>query len=137
MEIRNYGKVNEIVPVPDLVQLQTAAYLRFLQRDIDHEKREDRGLESILREVFPIENNDKSLKLEFLRYELGAPRYTPEECRRLPARLGGALDGTHRRGEQKKPAVLRWALELVAGPQHLLDSSFDARHRTVASHHHR
>ena len=88
MEIRNYGKVNEIVPVPDLVQLQTAAYLRFLQRDIDHEKREDRGLESILREVFPIENNDKSLKLEFLRYELGAPRYTPEECRRLRLTYG-------------------------------------------------
>jgi DNA-directed RNA polymerase subunit beta len=88
MEIRNYGKVQEIVPVPNLVQLQTASYVKFLQRDIDSDKREDRGLESILREVFPIENNDKSLKLEYLRFELGAARYTPEECRRLRLTYG-------------------------------------------------
>ncbi|MDA1141212.1 MAG: DNA-directed RNA polymerase subunit beta [Planctomycetota bacterium] len=88
MEIRHYGKVTEIVPVPDLVQLQTASYLKFLQKDLDSGRREDRGLESILREVFPIENNDKSLKLEYLRYELGSPRYTPEECRRLRLTYG-------------------------------------------------
>lgn len=88
MEIRHYGKVTEIVPVPDLVQLQTASYLKFLQTDLDSGRREDRGLESILREVFPIENNDKSLKLEYLRYELGSPRYTPEECRRLRLTYG-------------------------------------------------
>ena len=31
----------------------------------------------MLREIFPIESYDKTLKLEYLRYELGKPRYSP------------------------------------------------------------
>ena len=47
------------------------------------EKRAASGLEGVLREIFPIESYDKNLKLEYIRYELGKPRYDPEECRQL------------------------------------------------------
>src|SRR4029079_9364103 len=43
----------------------------------------------VLREIFPIESYDKTIALEYLRYELGKPRYGPDECRQLPL--------THRR----------------------------------------
>jgi len=88
MEIRHYGKVGEVLPVPDLVRLQTESYARFLQADRAAVGRDDRGLESILRETFPIESYDETLKLEYLRYELGKPRYTPDECRRLRLTYG-------------------------------------------------
>jgi DNA-directed RNA polymerase subunit beta len=88
MDIRHYGKVKEVLPVPDLVQLQTDSYRKFLQADVPPERREERGLEAILRETFPIESYDGTLKLEYLRYELGKPRYTPDECRRLRLTYG-------------------------------------------------
>ena len=42
----------------------------------------------MLREIFPIESYDKTLKLEYLRYELGKPRYEPDECRQLRLTYG-------------------------------------------------
>ena len=42
----------------------------------------------MLREIFPIESYDKTLQLEYLRYELGKPRYEPHECRQLRLTYG-------------------------------------------------
>ena len=52
------------------------------------DKRKDEGLEGVLREIFPIESYDKKLTLEYLRYELGKPRYEPDECRQLRLTYG-------------------------------------------------
>src|SRR5207247_11245731 len=41
-----------------------------------------------LREIFPIESYDKKLSLDYLRYELGKPRYDPTECRQLRLTYG-------------------------------------------------
>ncbi|MHC4392754.1 MAG: DNA-directed RNA polymerase subunit beta, partial [Planctomycetota bacterium] len=41
-----------------------------------------------LREVFPIESYDGSLTLEYLEYQLGKPRFEPDECRRLRLTYG-------------------------------------------------
>ena len=45
-------------------------------------------MEGVLREIFPIESYDKTLTLEYLRYELGKPRYEPDECRQLRLTYG-------------------------------------------------
>ena len=45
----------------------------------------------MLREIFPIESYDKTVKLEYLRYDLGKPRYTPDECRQLRLTYGRPL----------------------------------------------
>ncbi len=42
----------------------------------------------MLREIFPIESYDKHLSLEYLKYELGKPRYGPDECRQLRLTYG-------------------------------------------------
>ena len=42
----------------------------------------------MLREIFPIESYDKTLRLEYVRYELGKPRYEPDECRQLRLTYG-------------------------------------------------
>jgi DNA-directed RNA polymerase subunit beta len=85
---RNFGRFGDAVEVPGLTDVQTRSYARFLQLDVPVDKREPLGLEGVLREIFPIESYDKTINLEYLRYELGKPRYTPDECRQLRLTYG-------------------------------------------------
>ncbi len=90
-EIRNFGKVGEAAPIPNLVDIQTRAYDRFLQADLPPSKREKTGLEALIQEIFPIPSYDGSSELQYLGYELRPPRYTPDECRRLRLTYGAPL----------------------------------------------
>ena len=87
-EIRRFGTLHEHHGIPDLTEIQTRSYQAFLQLDTPHENRKDEGLEGVLREIFPIESYDKTLRLEYVRYELGKPRYEPDECRQLRLTYG-------------------------------------------------
>src|SRR5262245_4008759 len=85
---RNFGRFGDAVEVPNLTDVQTRSYDRFLQLDVPPHKRTPTGLEGVLREIFPIESYDKTLSLDYLRYELGKPRYGPDECRQLRLTYG-------------------------------------------------
>jgi DNA-directed RNA polymerase subunit beta len=87
-EVRRFGSGREAHVMPNLTEIQTASYAAFLQDDVAPEKRKDHGLESVLREIFPIKSYDGTIELKYLRYELGKPRYTPEECRQLRLTYG-------------------------------------------------
>ncbi|MFC1805927.1 DNA-directed RNA polymerase subunit beta, partial [Planctomycetota bacterium] len=88
MEIRDYSRVGDALQVPNLVEVQTESYRSFLQADAAPRERENHGLEGILRETFPIVSYDGTLSLEYVCYELGRPRYTPDECRKLRLTYG-------------------------------------------------
>ena len=88
MQQRNYGKVSEVIDIPDLTQIQTQSFHAFLQQEVSPTRRKNQGLEGILRETFPIESYDGSCTLHYLRYTLGRPRYTPDECRKLRLTYG-------------------------------------------------
>src|ERR1043165_1254184 len=85
---RNFGRFGDAVEVPSLTDVQTKSYDRFLQLDVVPEKREAVGLEGVLREIFPIESYDKTLSLDYIKYELGKPRYGPDESRQLRLTYG-------------------------------------------------
>jgi DNA-directed RNA polymerase subunit beta len=87
-ETRNFGRFGDTAKVPALTAIQTRSYERFLQLDVPPEKRTATGLEGVLREIFPIKSYDNTLSLEYLRYELGKPRYGPDECRQLRLTYG-------------------------------------------------
>lgn len=91
-KIRHFGRygdeTTEGTKIPTLTDIQTRSYDRFLQYDVLAEKRTASGLEGVLREIFPIESYDKTLSLDYLRYELGKPRYGPDECRQLRLTYG-------------------------------------------------
>jgi len=89
--VRRYGSEHDTFPLPDLTELQTRSYAAFLQEEIASDKREDVGLEAVLREIFPVESYDATASLEYLRYELGKPRYTASECRQLRLTFGRPL----------------------------------------------
>src|SRR3954470_3392318 len=85
---RRFGSGRTPYSIPDLTEIQTKSYARFLQYDTTSDKRKDDGLEGVLREIFPIESYDKKLQLSYVRYELGKPRYEPDECRQLRLTYG-------------------------------------------------
>ena len=88
-EVRAFGSGRIGHQIPDLTKIQTASYDRFLQYNgLSNQKRKTEGLESVLQEIFPIESYDKTIRLEYLRYELGKPRYEPDECRQLRMTYG-------------------------------------------------
>jgi DNA-directed RNA polymerase subunit beta len=87
--VRDFSKRGDAIPVPTLTEVQLTAYKRFLQQDKTHDGRDtELGLESLLREVYPIESYDGTMKLEYLYYKLDDPRYTPEECKELRLTFG-------------------------------------------------
>ena len=86
--VRDFGKVQDAIAIPDLTEVQRASYERFLQAECAMQKRKSIGLEALFREIFPIESYDKTMSLEFLGYEMDSPRYTPNECRELRLTYG-------------------------------------------------
>ena len=86
--VRLFGRYPDIVPLPNLVEIQTKSYSDFLMVKTPPGNRSDQGLQALLNEVFPIYSFDKTMCLEFVSYDLGAPRYTIEECRQLRLTFG-------------------------------------------------
>ncbi len=82
IKTKNFGRIPERLEIPDLLQIQTQPLKEFLQRDVPKTKRENRGLQEVFAEVFPIESADGKYKLEFLSYSTGKPKYDLEESRR-------------------------------------------------------
>src|SRR5687767_10180902 len=87
-EVRDFSKRGDALPTPNLVEVQSVSYGRFLQKEVDPAKRKNEGLETLLREVFPIESYDGNLRLEYISYDLAEPRYTTDECRALRLTFG-------------------------------------------------
>jgi DNA-directed RNA polymerase subunit beta len=87
--VRDFSKRGDAIPVPRLTLVQRDAYERYLQLTRPFDQRDpELGLEALLREVFPIESYDGTMKLEYLYYKLDEPRYTPEECKELRLTYG-------------------------------------------------
>jgi DNA-directed RNA polymerase subunit beta len=88
-KVRDFSKRGDAIPVPTLTKVQKASYERFIQQEKAYDKRDTtQGIEALLREVFPIESYDGSMRLEYLYYKLDEARYTPEECRELRLTFG-------------------------------------------------
>lgn len=70
----------EIIDLPNLIEVQVKSYNQFLQADKLPGERENLGLQEVFNEVFPIKSYDEKTILEFISYNLGVPKYTPGEC---------------------------------------------------------
>ena len=88
---RSYAKIEECYRLPNLLDVQLESYRDFLQAGVPKSKRENRGLESAFREVFPIESSDGEYKLEYLSYSIGKPKYDIYECKKRGVSFAGAL----------------------------------------------
>ena len=74
-ERKVFGKLQGMAETPpDLIEIQTKSYQEFLQPDIPHSKRENKGLQAIFKEIFPVQSYDGRYSLEFVSYDLDAPQ---------------------------------------------------------------
>ncbi|MFZ0565146.1 MAG: DNA-directed RNA polymerase subunit beta [Chlamydiales bacterium] len=76
----SFIKKEEIIDLPNLIEVQIKSYSQFLQADKFPEERENIGLQEVFSEIFPIKSYDEKTVLEYLSYNLGVPKYSPEEC---------------------------------------------------------
>lgn len=79
-ERKNFGKLKEIIPLPNLIENQVKSYADFLQKDVPPSKRKMMGLHAVFSEVFPIESYDGKTKLEYVSYEVQGPDKSEVEC---------------------------------------------------------
>src|SRR5215210_6579217 len=76
----SFAKLGEGMEMPHLLDIQTRAFEALLQLDAAALAREDVGLERVFKDLFPISDVHENFSLEFVRYSLGEPKYTVEEC---------------------------------------------------------
>ncbi len=76
----SFTEKEDIIDLPNLIEIQIRSYAQFLQADVLPEERTGVGLQEVFNEIFPIKSYDEKTILEFLSYNLGVPKYSPEEC---------------------------------------------------------
>jgi len=97
----NFGKIKEIIAPPNLIELQTNSYVEFLQLNVAPTRRKNMGLQSVFKEVFPIESYDGKCVLDFHSYEIGEPKNDWLESLREGITFGAPLYVTFLLKEEK------------------------------------
>jgi DNA-directed RNA polymerase subunit beta len=67
----DFSKIRTSIPIPNLIEVQKKSYERFLQMDLLPSERDDTGLESVFKSVFPISDFRGLSQLEFVDYSIG------------------------------------------------------------------
>src|SRR5580765_681050 len=70
-ERKDFSKIKTTVPIPNLIEIQKKSYERFLQMNRLPSEREDAGLQSVFKSVFPISDFRENSSLEFIEYSIG------------------------------------------------------------------
>ena len=77
---RNFGKIEKIIDIPNLIDMQKGSYERLLQKEVPSEEREDVGLQGAFKSVFPIHDFAGTSSLEFVKYAFENSKYDEEDC---------------------------------------------------------
>jgi len=77
---KDFSKIAGVIEIPNLIDIQNRSFDRFLQADVDPQKRENVGLQAVFNSVFPIRDFNKTASLEFVTYVLEKPKYDVQEC---------------------------------------------------------
>src|SRR6478672_4413305 len=78
---QSFGKIEKIIEIPNLIDIQKKSYEKFLQSNVPLNEREDIGLQGVFRSVFPIRDFNGTSELVFVGYTLEKPKYDVDECR--------------------------------------------------------
>ncbi|BBM36724.1 DNA-directed RNA polymerase subunit beta [Pseudoleptotrichia goodfellowii] len=94
IERYSFGKIVDRGEMPHFLEFQINSYEDFLQAKVPPQKRENKGLEGIFNEIFPIESSNGLLKLEYLWYEIhdnDEPLNDELECKKRGKTYSGQL----------------------------------------------
>ncbi len=77
---KNFGKINLVASIPNLIEVQKKSYNDFLQFDTPEKERSRKGLQAVFNSIFPISEPSGVATLEFVKYEFDSPKYDVDEC---------------------------------------------------------
>ncbi len=77
---KEFGSKTKVVDIPDLIGMQRTSFEHFLQREVLPENREDIGIHSVFKSVFPIKDFTGTSSLEYVSYSFGDIKHSVEEC---------------------------------------------------------
>jgi len=78
---RSFSKIDKVIDIHNLIEIQKKSYGGFLQADVDPTNRENRGLQAVFNSVFPIQDFNQTASLQFVSYTFEKPKYEVDECR--------------------------------------------------------
>ena len=105
---RSFSRIKEILPLPNLTDVQTESYKWFL----------DEGIKEVFDDILPISDTSGRLTLEYVDYKLQEPKYTVDESRKHDATYSAPMHVTlkltnHETGEIKTQDVFFGDLPLM------------------------
>ncbi|HPE27174.1 MAG TPA: DNA-directed RNA polymerase subunit beta, partial [Albidovulum sp.] len=77
---RYYGKIHEVLEMPNLIEVQKSSYDLFLRSGDGPKAADGEGIQGVFQSVFPIKDFNEHAILEFVKYELEKPKYDVDEC---------------------------------------------------------
>ncbi len=78
---RDYSKVSGNLELPNLVEIQTDSFEWF----------KNTGIREVFEDIYPIQNYSGDIKLKFVDYEFGTPKYSVSECKYREANYAAPL----------------------------------------------
>jgi DNA-directed RNA polymerase subunit beta len=91
-----FGKFEEVIEPPNLIEVQSRSYEEFMQKEIAPSERTNTGLQAVFHEVFPIKSYDESITLDFISYDIEDPKVTSLDSLRHGETFSAALYVTFR-----------------------------------------
>ncbi len=110
---KSFGKIPLVTSLPNLVEVQKRSFDNFLQLRTDPEKRENKGLHSIFKSVFPINDYAERATVDYISYNLGIPKYDVDECSQRGMTYGTPLLVNFR--------LIIWDIDEIAGTKSVRD----------------
>ena len=93
---KNFGKLKEILSIPNLIEVQKKSYNQFLSSKKVSESSLQKGLVKVFNSIFPIEELSDKATLEYLSFRLEKSKFSVEECRQRDLTYSSALKPTLR-----------------------------------------
>jgi DNA-directed RNA polymerase subunit beta len=69
---QNFSKIDQIIDIPNLIEVQEKSFESFMQRTVAHRHRKLKGLEEVFHDVFPISDLNVNAQIEYVGLEIGS-----------------------------------------------------------------
>jgi len=96
VRIKQKGNIEEVLEIPDLMEIQKKSYIEFLMFDVPADRRKNQGLQDVFNGVFPISDYNGNYTLQFVGYEFSKPKHSVDECIERGESYAASLKGIFR-----------------------------------------
>src|SRR5258707_445322 len=118
---KTFGRIPEVAPMPNLIEVQRSSYDHFLQMEVPPEQRASVGLQEVFKSVFPIRDFSERAQLEFVRYELETPQIAGDHPPAGARRRDDREEAGRAQGRRQESAARRSSRHVEGGdPRRLL-----------------